>query len=605
MAHASPGSQAGGIRGASPPMVVLFERDESLTGMLLGQLRSLGYECRPARIPVEVFDFIARYPVSLVLINLGQAATSRRDFWVALDNKQRERGVRYITYRYLVPGAKRDTENLTHAQVDVEIAGPQSIIALVEKVQAILPLPPQPMPAPEQRPAQPPAMPAGLASPPSFTPQQDVRERQAIAGALNLSNGTQAGKQAEFAPLLNAQNGATNGRPPVSWSPELAQMSERPAGPPQDKTALGQVAQLASQAGRGYASNGAGSASRTLEGDMPGTTGGAPTDGPLPTPLMPTMPMGDLANLTAALNALVAAGAPGYQNAAAAVQALDQAGISNPGEAARRPDSGGIRQDSQPIPAQSIAGANGYNGQGAGMAAANGYNGQGAGMAAAPTGHSRTNPAPPQANGAARQASETLYASYPSLAETRQPQEPGRNQDPRSRALGGSQDDFEPYQREQTTQPRNSADDPAGVGWRPSGSIAPTPYSALYQNQMLAPVAVPGQVERSLSNVLVEGQLISQQRLEIALGIQRLLRGADIDYRLGELLLMFRFLTPDQLLAALLVSRGMVTPAQVAAMGRIKQELHNIGMEYDLENLLILFRLLNSEQLREIRSEIP
>jgi hypothetical protein len=573
-------------------MVVLFERDESLTGMLLGQLRSLGYECRPARIPVEVFDFIARYPVALVLVNLGQAATSRRDFWVALDNKKRERGVRYITYRYLAPGARRDTETLTHAQVDVEIAGPQSVIALVERVQTILPLSTHPMPVPEQRPAQPPAMPAGSASPPSYAPSQGAGARQAIAGVLNLSNGPQAGKQTEFAPMLNQQNGAANGQPPVSWSPEVPQTPERFNGPSQDKTALGQVAQLANQAGQSQASSGAGNASRMPEGGMPGSTGSTYKDAGIPTPLVPTMPMGDLANLTAALNALVAAGAPGYQNAAAAVHALDQAGISNPGEAARRSDSGGMRQDSQPMPAQNMAGANGYAGQGAGMAAA-------------PQGHSRTNPAPPQANGAARQSSETMYASYPSLAETHQPQEPGRNQEARSHALGGSQDDFGAYQREQVAQPRNGADDSSASAWRPSGSVAPTPYSALYQNQMLAPVAVPGQVERSLSNVLVEGQLISQQRLEIALGIQRLLRGADIDYRLGELLIMFRFLTPDQLLAALLVSRGMVTPAQVAAMGRIKQELHNIGMEYDLENLLILFRLLNSEQLREIRSEIP
>jgi hypothetical protein len=126
-----------------------------------------------------------------------------------------------------------------------------------------------------------------------------------------------------------------------------------------------------------------------------------------------------------------------------------------------------------------------------------------------------------------------------------------------------------------------------------------------YQRQMLSPIIAPGRVERSLSNVLIEGQLVSQQRLEVTLGIQRLLRGVDIDYRLGELLLMFKFLTSDQLLAALLVSRGLVTPVQVASMGRIKQELHAIGMEYDLENLLILFRLLSSEQLREIRSEFP
>lgn len=65
---------------------------------------------------------------------------------------------------------------------------------------------------------------------------------------------------------------------------------------------------------------------------------------------------------------------------------------------------------------------------------------------------------------------------------------------------------------------------------------------------------------------------------------------------------MFKLLTPDQLLAASLVSYGLITAAQISALGRIRQELHSIGLEYDLENLLILFRILTSEQLREVRA---
>ncbi len=65
---------------------------------------------------------------------------------------------------------------------------------------------------------------------------------------------------------------------------------------------------------------------------------------------------------------------------------------------------------------------------------------------------------------------------------------------------------------------------------------------------------------------------------------------------------MFKLLTPDQLLAATLVSEGLITTAQVSALGRIRQELHSIGLEYDLENLLILFRILSPEQLREVRA---
>jgi hypothetical protein len=111
-----------------------------------------------------------------------------------------------------------------------------------------------------------------------------------------------------------------------------------------------------------------------------------------------------------------------------------------------------------------------------------------------------------------------------------------------------------------------------------------------------------GRATRSLGSVLLEGHLVPQDRLEVAHGIQRMLRGVDMNYQLGEILLMFKLLTPDQLLAASLVSYGLITTTQIIALGRIRQELHSIGLEYDLENLLILFRILTSEQLREVRS---
>jgi hypothetical protein len=65
---------------------------------------------------------------------------------------------------------------------------------------------------------------------------------------------------------------------------------------------------------------------------------------------------------------------------------------------------------------------------------------------------------------------------------------------------------------------------------------------------------------------------------------------------------MFKLLTPDQLLAASLVSYGLLNTAQIRSLGRIRQELHSMGLEYDLENLLILFRILTPEQLREVRA---
>jgi len=116
------------------------------------------------------------------------------------------------------------------------------------------------------------------------------------------------------------------------------------------------------------------------------------------------------------------------------------------------------------------------------------------------------------------------------------------------------------------------------------------------------PPVLSGRATRSLGSVLLEGHLVPHNRLEVAQNVQRMLRGVDLNYQLGEILLMFKLLTPDQLLAASLVSYGLISTAQISALGRIRQELHSIGLEYDLENLLILFRILTPEQLREVLS---
>jgi hypothetical protein len=130
------------------------------------------------------------------------------------------------------------------------------------------------------------------------------------------------------------------------------------------------------------------------------------------------------------------------------------------------------------------------------------------------------------------------------------------------------------------------------------------PMPAIGQQQAIQPQVLNGRVTRSLGSVLLDGHLVPQDRLEVAQNIQRMLRGVDLNYQLGEILLMFKLLTPDQLLAASLVSYGLITTAQISAFGRIRQELHSIGLEYDLENLLVLFRILTPEQLREARSNI-
>jgi hypothetical protein len=129
------------------------------------------------------------------------------------------------------------------------------------------------------------------------------------------------------------------------------------------------------------------------------------------------------------------------------------------------------------------------------------------------------------------------------------------------------------------------------------------PISSLpASSAQVQPPVLTGRATRSLGSVLLEGHLVPQHRLDVAQNIQRMLRGVDMNYQLGEILLMFKLLTPDQLLAASLVSYGLISSMQISALGRIRQELYSIGLEYDLESLLVLFRILTPEQLREVRA---
>jgi hypothetical protein len=110
--------------------------------------------------------------------------------------------------------------------------------------------------------------------------------------------------------------------------------------------------------------------------------------------------------------------------------------------------------------------------------------------------------------------------------------------------------------------------------------------------------------ERALSTVLVEGAMLTAQKLEALRGIQQMLGGVGMQFKLGELALLFKFLSPDQLLAALLVSRGLVSPQQIASLGRIKQELAATGKDEDLATLLLKFQVLPADKLRALQLEL-
>src|SRR6266571_8169119 len=99
--------------------ILLFERDQQLTALLTSEFQLAGYECHAARTAVEVFDAIARFPVRIVLINLAQAAASRREFWVALDTQRRGSGIQVFTFHCsnLASYGPRDPDDYSQASM--------------------------------------------------------------------------------------------------------------------------------------------------------------------------------------------------------------------------------------------------------------------------------------------------------------------------------------------------------------------------------------------------------------------------------------------------------------------------------------------------------
>src|SRR5712692_3438313 len=124
------------------PHILLFERNQQLTGLLMSEFQLAGYECHAARTAVEVFDAIARFPIRLVLVNLAQAAANRREFWVALDAQRRGRGVQVFTFRCmnLAGYGPDDPDERSRAVLtDMEVDGMLGVMNLVDAVRSRIP----------------------------------------------------------------------------------------------------------------------------------------------------------------------------------------------------------------------------------------------------------------------------------------------------------------------------------------------------------------------------------------------------------------------------------------------------------------------------------
>src|SRR5450432_1462424 len=124
------------------PHILLFERDQQLTALIMSEFQLAGYECHTARTAVEVFDALARYPVRIVLVDLAQAAAARREFWVALDTQRRGRGVQVLTFHCtnIANYGPKDPDEHVPTMVDLEVDGMMGIMNLVDAVRARVPV---------------------------------------------------------------------------------------------------------------------------------------------------------------------------------------------------------------------------------------------------------------------------------------------------------------------------------------------------------------------------------------------------------------------------------------------------------------------------------
>src|SRR5256886_5391015 len=139
--HTATGESAGMNITTGGPHILLFERDQQLVVLLTSELQLAGYECHAARTAVEVFDAIARYPVRLVLVDLAQAAATRREFWVALDTQRRGRGVQVLTFHCTnIAGYGPSTEDVEERPqamlADMEVDGMLGIMNMVNAIRS-------------------------------------------------------------------------------------------------------------------------------------------------------------------------------------------------------------------------------------------------------------------------------------------------------------------------------------------------------------------------------------------------------------------------------------------------------------------------------------
>jgi hypothetical protein len=600
------------------PHILLFERDQQLTTLLMSEFQLAGYECHPARTAVEVFDAIARFPIRLVLVNLAQAAAGRREFWVALDAQRRGRGVQVLTFRCMnIAGYGADDSEETSRTVltDMEVEGMMGIMNLVDAVRTRIP---GSTTGTYSRMAD---IPANLAKE-AGNPTKQGRQAEVV----EPGGAQKAGSQSEAAlsmqstspflavpPAPNAPSSEpvhparTNrpGNPASGFSEKIRAIiypSSRSFSPVPETNWVPHNPQSTAATQRAAGVQDMPARPQGTQSDVSPLNRGAASQGPL-APAMQPVPES------------ISAASPLQESGLAQLSRMvHESQFSEENQVA---DTYTLNRPTSPLAQQEVQQARPVD--------ANAI--QSLPLRASPiqdiplereqeyrSGHTGEKPILTEDTASGVAAVSPLS----SLSRTTLPPSKGAMSPETADVRGGeelksiSSEEEDVIARVFAEMPRLSGtktlEEPSPADATSDDTLLNIVQSLPPMSSLPAPVPQPkvpvlsGRATRSLGSVLLDGHLVPQHRLEVAQHIQRMLRGVDMNYQLGEILLMFKLLTPDQLLAASLVSYGLISAAQISALGRIRQELHAIGLEYDLESLLILFRILTPEQLREVRA---
>jgi hypothetical protein len=544
------------------PHILLFERDQQLTTLLASEFQLAGYECHPARTAVEVFDAIARNPIRLVLVNLAQPAASRREFWVALDTQRRGRGVQVLTFRCMnIAGYGADDSDDTPRTVltDIEVDGMMGIMNLIDAVRARIPGPIT-------------GSFSQIAAAAGARPQDSATQNTASLATPPTSNSTSGG-------TVTPTGTSRMGNPVSSFTdkiraviyPSSRNFSPAPENPPKTITRQEQESGLAQL-------------SRMVHESHVTETDDASDLNILK---RPTTPLAKAVEKPAQSQVDHM-----HRNA---INTYTESAVLQQTQLADANSISALPLRASPIRDIPIEREQDYRNTNAGTHSLQPE--YGVSEAAI------VSPSSPVSLSALRTTTASQEEASPGKIGAQRVEEGDHT------ALAGEEDAIAsalaeiPRSSLKNTLNQSPSTDATSddmlldiVQSLPPMASLPTP-----QAQPSTPV-LSGRATRSLGSVLLDGHLVPQHRLEVAQHIQRMLRGVDMNYQLGEILLMFKLLTPDQLLAASLVSYGLISAAQISALGRIRQELHSIGLEYDLESLLVLFRILTPEQLREVRA---